>query len=145
MIILICLDDKNGMMFHNRRQSQDRGLRAYIRQLVGNSKIYMNQYTRKLYREFSQACVCEDFLFRAQAGDYCLVENQELCPVKDRIEKIIVFRWNKVYPADQILDLSLDGWVLENSREFDGSTHRILQETYVRENKDHVQCQNQKV
>lgn len=145
MIILICLDDKNGMMFHNRRQSQDRGLRAHIRQLVGNSKIYMNQYTRKLYREFSQAFVCEDFLFRAQPGDYCLVENQELCPVEDRIERIIVFRWNKVYPADQILDLSLDAWILESTEEIDGSTHRILQETYVRGKKDQVQRQNQKV
>ena len=119
-------------MFHNRRQSQDRGLRAYIRQLIGDARIYMNQYTRKLYREFPQAVVCEDFLFRARAGDYCLVEDQKLCPVEDRIEKIYVFRWNKVYPADQTLDLSLDDWTLVSSREFDGSTHRILQETYIR-------------
>ena len=30
MIVIICIDEKKGMMFHNRRQSQDRILREHI-------------------------------------------------------------------------------------------------------------------
>lgn len=132
MIILICLDDKNGMMFHNRRQSQDRGLRAHMREIVGDAVIYMNAYSKKLYQEFPDALVYEDFLFRARKGEYCLVEDQKLSPVEEKIGKIIVFRWNKIYPADMRLDLSLDQWKLESLRELEGSSHKILQETYIR-------------
>ena len=132
MIILLCLDEKNGMMFHNRRQSQDRGLRSYIREMTLGANVYMNQYTKKLYQEFPDAMVREDFLFHAKAGDYCLVEDQELCPVESRIEKLIIFRWNKIYPADQTLDLCLAEWKLQEEEEFEGSTHHIRKETYTR-------------
>ena len=34
MNIIVCLDDKNGMMFNKRRQSQDKLLRSDIKELV---------------------------------------------------------------------------------------------------------------
>lgn len=34
MIIILCLDNNNGMMFNDRRQSQDRGLREYIAEMT---------------------------------------------------------------------------------------------------------------
>ena len=57
MIVLLCLDEKNGMMFHNRRQSQDRGLRSYIREMTLGANVFMNHYTKKLYQEFPDAMV----------------------------------------------------------------------------------------
>ena len=30
MIVMVCVDDKNGMMFNKRRQSQDRVLRQHM-------------------------------------------------------------------------------------------------------------------
>ena len=35
MIVITCLDQKNGMTFNHRRQNQDRALRAYIAGLAG--------------------------------------------------------------------------------------------------------------
>ena len=35
MILMICVDDKNGMLFHNRRQSRDRALTGHILHLTG--------------------------------------------------------------------------------------------------------------
>ena len=51
MIIILCLDNNNGMMFNDRRQSQDRGLREYIAEMTKGEKVYMNAYTEKLYEE----------------------------------------------------------------------------------------------
>ena len=48
MNIIICLDDKNGMMFNKRRQSQDKILRADIKELVKINILYMNNYYYKL-------------------------------------------------------------------------------------------------
>ena len=50
MNIIVCLDDKNGMMFNKRRQSQDKVLRADIKELVKNQDLFMNEYSYKLYK-----------------------------------------------------------------------------------------------
>ena len=55
MIIVICADDKNGMMFNGRRQSQDRILREKILADAGNSKIWMNAYSAKQFGDEDQS------------------------------------------------------------------------------------------
>ena len=51
MNIIVCLDDKNGMMFNKRRQSQDKLLRSDIKELVKSKILYMNNYSYKLYKD----------------------------------------------------------------------------------------------
>ena len=41
MIIMVCVDDNNGMMFNKRRQSQDRVLRQRMLELAGEKKLWM--------------------------------------------------------------------------------------------------------
>ena len=43
MNIIVCLDDKNGLMFNKRRQSQDKILRTNIKELVKNKNLFMNE------------------------------------------------------------------------------------------------------
>ena len=51
----------------------------------------------------------------------------------DRLEKLIVFRWNRKYPADFWLDADLRDWKLIEAEEFPGNSHeKITQETYVK-------------
>lgn len=51
-----------------------------------------------------------------------------------RIEKVILYRWNTVYPADVYFDLPLDErWKLESETYFDGYSHLdVRREVYVR-------------
>ena len=90
MIIILCLDNNNGMMFNDRRQSQDRGLREYIAEMTKGEKVYMNAYTEKLYEEINDPVVCEDFLHKAGKGETCIVENLPLKSVIDQIEEIVI-------------------------------------------------------
>ena len=51
------------------------------------------------------------------------------------IEKIILYRWNRKYPADFRFDINLEDseWKLAETREFTGSSHeKITEEVYVR-------------
>ena len=58
MILFICLDDNNGMMFNNRRQSMDVSVRKRILSIVKNKKLWMSEYTKK---QFTEECnVCAD-------------------------------------------------------------------------------------
>lgn len=135
MIAMICVDDKNGMMFNRRRQSQDRIVREHILQRAGGSMIWMNAYSQKQFAntEPSRLKICEDFLDRAGAGDFCFVEGQDLRPYIDRIEEIILYKWNRSYPADVWFEVELSVWKLAEAEEFVGSSHeKITMERYIR-------------
>ena len=47
MIVMVCVDDKNGMMFNKRRQSQDRVLRQRMLELAGEKKLPVMIHSRE--------------------------------------------------------------------------------------------------
>lgn len=133
MIVIVCIDDNYGMMFNRRRQSKDQVLRKEILHLVGSQRLWMNAYTNK---QFSNAhhpsiIIDENFLEKAEKGDYCFVEDKDLSDYTEKIEQIILFKWNRSYPADAFLSLNIDEWTLIQSKDFVGHSHeKITKETY---------------
>ena len=139
MNVIAVIDDGGGLMFNRRRQSQDRVLRERILRLSDGSRLWMNAYTRKQFDDTDadgRISVDEDFLEKAAAGDYCFVENAPILPVLERVERVILFRWNRAYPSDMKLDIDLSApeWNLVESDEFPGYSHeKITEEVYIRE------------
>lgn len=137
MILIAAVDDRNGMLFHHRRQSKDAVLRQKIIELSKGKKLWMNAYSQKQFQQENppHLSVDEDFLSKAGPGDYCFVEDQPTAPAADRIEKLILFHWNRCYPGDFYLDLDPHGagWQLETTEEFAGTSHeKITMEIYSR-------------
>ncbi len=136
MRIIVCLDDKNGMLFNNRRQSRDRVLINDMCCLVGDKQLLINSFSKKLFTEVNfPVTVQESFLETAGEDDYCFVEN---CYIKSYVRKIsviVVYRWNRRYPADFTFDINLmeEGFKLKEVYEFRGYSHsKITREIYVR-------------
>ena len=95
----------------------------------------MNTYSAGQFaeKEHARLRVDDRFLALAGEGDYCFVEDQAIEPFLDRIEDLILFCWNRVYPADQYFDRSLleGGWTLRETEQFSGSSHaKITKEVY---------------
>lgn len=135
MNIIVCLDDGLGLLFNNRRQSQDRIVRQDILNLPGAQKIFMNAYSGKLFAdmEADRVVILEDFLEQADR-EYCFVENRPVAPFLEKIEQIIVYFWNRSYPSDFKFDVDLSGWQLLSETQFSGSSHpEITRRTYRRE------------
>lgn len=134
MNVIVCLDDKNGMLFNKRRQSSDRELRARVLEITAGYQLWMNAYSAQQFTEaVHNLCVDEDFLSKAEAGEYCFVENSDVTPHRDRVEQLIVYRWNKAYPSDVTFPLELfaDRAVLKSRSCFVGYSHnRITEEVY---------------
>ncbi len=125
MKLIVCIDKSNGMMFNNRRQSQDSVLREKVLELVGEKKLLLNAYTAKQFEEWRQLEVREDFLTVATTEDFCFVEDQPI-PV-DRVDEVYLFRWNRDYPADQTFDLDLkENFRKIKTEEFTGSSHKKI-------------------
>ncbi len=137
MIVIICVDDNLGMMFNNRRQSQDRTLRKRIIEISVNSRLLMNSYSIKQFDEEDRDKIItdEDFAKNAQKGDFVFFENISPKQYEKNIEKIILYHWNRNYPADFYFDIDLkeSGWILNDSYDFEGYSHeKITEEIYVK-------------
>lgn len=129
MILAICVDDKLGIRFGGRRQSKDRALRQRLLELSGG-KLRMSEYSS---RQFEATVYSgSDYLSGAKNGDWCFAEDTAFEAYSDNIEKIILFRWNRTYPADEHFRFP-GKWRLETAEDFPGSSHeRITQEVYVK-------------
>ena len=134
MIAAVCIDDRNGMLFHKRRVSRDRVQQEDLLQLCGERKLWIHSFSAKLFAEFGDRIIVDDdFLQKAEAGDICFVENQPLEIWKERLEGVILYRWNRMYPSDTKLDLDLTDFVKQEEKLFSGSSHEtITREIYVK-------------
>ena len=133
MILIACLDDKGGMMFNHRRQSQDRVLRTLLLEMAAGHHLWMNQYSAGQFdaTQMSNVVVDDSFLENAGTGDYCFIESSLVSVDASAVERIILFKWNRIYPADEFFDFSLENWTLSASQEFEGSSHdKITVEVY---------------
>lgn len=135
MNLILCVDDNGGMCFHHRRQSQDRILREQLLALAGANCLWMNSYSCRQFPKPLPETVCVDEAFLEKAGpkDYCFVEDQDVSPYAGRICRLVLFKWNRSYPADVFLTLDLAGFTLVEATDFAGFSHeRITKEIYIK-------------
>lgn len=135
--LIAFVDDSGGMMFNHRRQSQDKVALQKIMDMTTGSTLLVNEYTAPLFAEFAapQLCVDADFLSKAGAGEFCLVENVDVMPYLPFIEKVILFHWNRAYPSDMKFPINLHNgkWTLLFTEDFAGSSHnQITMEVFTK-------------
>ncbi len=127
MTLYICLDDRNGLKFNKRRQSRDAALLEDIRsQLTGN--LLIGAESEKLIAEAGIPYV----LPPETAADY-FAEDVPPEEILAQTEKIVIYRWNRHYPADVRWepDLAAMGFTLRETGEFPGKSHEtITREVY---------------
>ena len=138
MHLIVCLDDRGGMLFHQRRQSRDRAVQSDILQMCRGEVLWMNGYSQALFSEEERSSIqtAEDFLDRAGPGEFCFVETcTMLRPYERSIEYLILYRWNRRYPSDARLDLdpAAGEWKRIGYAEFPGHSHKLItKEVYTR-------------
>ena len=136
MVLIVCLDEKHGMLFNRRRQSQDAVVQEDILALSAGKTLWMNGYSAKQFPTDAPVTVAEDCLAQAGAGEFCFIENLDALPYAEQVEQVIVYQWNRRYPADFYFTLPLDApeWVLQQTAEFAGKSHeKITKEVYYHE------------
>lgn len=134
MVLIVCIDKNNGMLFNNRRQSKDKVVTQHIIELVSNKKLWISNFSKDLFEEYSlnNLIIDNDFLNKIERQEYCFVENISPNEFEDKIEKIVLYNWNRNYPSDVYFDLSLKNWICESKTEFSGNSHDKITETIYR-------------
>ena len=130
MNILLCLDDNNGMLFNNRRQSMDSEVINRIYEISKGKRLLIHSFSRSL---FEGDCIIDDNLLNtATEDDFCFVENLMLNLHNDRINYLYIFRWNRSYPYDMATDIDFNKLTLIRAEEFKGYSHdKITLEVYT--------------
>lgn len=135
MTIYVCLDDRNGMLFNRRRQSRDSAVLADIRGELPDV-LTIDPFSEKLIREaeIPYALAPEDLSSLPQQTHFFAEtrNSEELLPLA---EKLVIYRWNRHYPADVRWDQdpAEAGFTLAQSLDFPGNSHKnITREVYIR-------------
>lgn len=126
MRIIICLDDKNGMMFNNRRLSRDAVVCEDIITNLADESLKLLTYSVPLFEAFSEKItvvedVCGEGVF--------FVENKDIQQLLPEIEEIIVYGWNRVYPSDFICNVDFSVFHIKSQVEFKGNSHEKITKT----------------
>jgi hypothetical protein len=97
-------------------------------ELCKDEKLYTNEYSVSLFLE--NAVEIFDNIEDVEKS-YCFAENFTVN--EEYVDEIIVYKWNRVYPADTHFNIDLGNWTLTESVDFEGSSHeKITREIYRR-------------
>ena len=134
MILAICIDDTNGMMFNHRRVSSDKKVIQDIMLNVDADMVAISPYSLPLFKDFeSNVVVAEDLLH--SGNTFCFAESGDFLSIRDEVQKLIVYKWNRRYPSDCKFPMESFHSVmkLHSVEEFQGNSHEcITKEVYVR-------------
>ena len=133
MKLILCLDDRGGMAFGGRRQSRDAVMLADLSQAVREGAVLRaTPYSEKLLREAGISASIGEFPeLDAADGDLCWLETR--APLENtQINALILYRWNRHYPADLSFDVAATGFHLASREELVGKSHpKITKEVWI--------------
>ena len=132
-----------------------RNMKAALRFLCGYS-YYFKEANTEQQRTLWETIICS--LAEMTEGEYVLVRGNRVmyyeiidrlneiisrsylsecfAPYEERTERIILYKWNRRYPADLVFGVNLNnGWRLIAAEDFQGNSHeKITEEIYERSN-----------
>lgn len=134
MVLIVCIDDHNGLMFNKRRVSSDKAVIADICDRYGAAGICISPYSASLFQGHeAYVTVSEEFL--NNNANVCFAECGDFVKVKDSVDTLVLYKWNRSYPSDIKFpaDLYVTSMNLQSSEDFAGNSHScITREVYVR-------------
>jgi len=132
MLAALCLDNRGGLSFHSRRLSRDRAQQEDLLHLCGDHPLWLAPYSAPLFDWALDRVVVDDALLdRAGPGELCFLEDR--LPLIEGLEGLILYRWNRSYPADIHFQPDRSAFTLTEKTEFPGTSHDCLtRELYLR-------------
>lgn len=123
MVIIVCLDQKNGMRFNHRRLSRDREIIKDIYKTLLDAPLYMSKKSKALFEDYEGEIVV-DSQFMEKSDMFCFLETNDFNTHK--VDEIIIYRFDTTYPADEYFPIDLNEYILMEESEFKGYSHEII-------------------
>lgn len=133
MTVIVCTDERLGLSFRGKRQSRDRALTQDAVKSAGAKRILAAHYSKILFDEAGidtdggGVLFFDDPLACAEDGDAVFLEG-DFDSRAMRADEIIIYSWNRHYPADRHLNTAALGECFDlcDTFEFVGNSHEKL-------------------
>lgn len=136
MTVIVCVDDRGGMMFNKRRLSRDRAVYADIASDFDGKRLLMSELSAPLFAQSdADITVSDSFLDEADGGCICFVEDRKIAEYANKTDTLVIYKWNRHYPSDMKLDIDPlnSGFRLLSVTDLAGHSHdKITKEIYVK-------------
>lgn len=141
MYLIFCVDDQYGLQFNHRRQSCDSKVIEDVINQAEDNALLVSTYSSALFKDYPEANIKVTELpeIHTMHNEYCFIERN---PSKELnyadIQGIILYHWNRKYPADMVLDPHILKFIqnckIAGVKEFPGSSHKnIRKEIFINE------------
>ena len=136
MTAIVCVEDRGGILFLDRRVSRDREV---YRDVAENyNEVYMTDYSLPLFDGVKINTGVRLFpISEGKRGEVCFVESGEIADNIHKISCLVIYRWNRTYPYDVKLGFEPEelGFVRVSTAEFVGYSHeKITKDVYEKTN-----------
>jgi hypothetical protein len=123
MKLIMCISKNGGIAFHHRRQSRDE---IVCRDMAALSKgeLWVDAYSAGLFAGVADVFICEDC--KKLEDLYYFAEREMPAVDAGDITEVVLYHWNREYPADTFFDLDLKGFRLQETVEFAGKSHECI-------------------
>lgn len=127
MTVIFFLDDNKGMLFNNRRLSRDEEVLNDIRTYL-QGELYITGFSEKYLAASGLPYKVIAALDNFNNDNYYLIENVSVKEHIDKIDRIIIYWWNRTYPSDMRLDFEPAdyGFKSKSIYEFAGKSHEKI-------------------
>lgn len=135
MKLIVCTDDRGGMMFFGKRPARDRFAIDDIIRDAADGRILIAPYSEKLFSEQGgNYLISSDPLGDARDGDTVFIEDRSARAYLEKIDSIVIYSWDLSYPFDKKFDIDpeAEGFELICKSEFPGHAHKAVNKTVYR-------------
>lgn len=145
MKIILCVDDKMGLSFNNRRQSRDKFLIDYLCNNLKDYSMVINNYSVNLFKnyinnkDYNITVISDEELENYLNNEnvyYFSEKSIYFLKYKEQIDEIILCRWNRLYPSDLVCPNINDinsKFILKEKIEIIGNSHDNITIEYYKE------------
>ena len=125
MTLVFCTDDNSGVAFNDRRQSRDSKLIDDLYQTF--ESVLIGEYSAPLFAG-RPATLCADPVAQARERDAVFLEKTDTAALLDKADELVIYKWNRRYPADLYFtgDPAACGFSLSEESDFVGSSHEQI-------------------
>lgn len=136
MKIIVCIDDNYGILFNNRRVSRDKVVIDNIFEYIQSDYLYITDFSTNLFNDYLDSNRIKIVDEINNDDNYYFIENIDLNSYSEYINKIIIYKWNRVYPSDFKFNLNMDNYNKIEEIEFVGNSHELItREIFIRKDK----------
>ncbi len=129
MKLIVCTDNRGGMMFLKKRPARDKYAIDDIIKDAEKNRILIAPYSEKLFAEQGgKYTISSDPLGDAKDGDIVFLEDRSARDYLWKIDSIVIYSWDLPYPFDKRFDIEPDkeGFHLICETEFPGHAHKVV-------------------